>query len=100
MLLDGAIDTAGEDVGAEVGFLRQRAPEPDAVDGFQGVHHGADGFESACDEGLGFGERGGDGLGELEEKGFPLARAFALVEEPELLVRAAAELDKVKAAGF
>lgn len=91
---------AGEDIGAQIRLLGERAAEADAVDGGQGVHHRAHGLEPACDEGLGLGQRGGDGLGEVKEKRFALARAVAPVGEAELLERAAAELNEVKVAGF
>lgn len=99
-LLDGALYFAFEDVFAKVRFLSQRPSETDTIDGLEDVDHGADGFETASDVGLGLGHGGGDQLGEFQEEGFAFLGAFALVAEGELLVGPAAELDEVKGVLF
>ena len=99
-LLDGALDLAAQHVGAEPRLLADGPGEADAVDGPEGVDHGADGLEAAGDVGFGLGKGGHDGLGELEEEGFALLGAVALVGEGEFLVGAAAQLDEVEVVGF
>ena len=80
-LLDGAFDTAGEDIIGEAGFLADGAAETDAVDGFQRFDHCADGLEAAGDVSFGLVEGGNDGFGEVEEEGFALFSAVAFVLE-------------------
>lgn len=81
-------------------LLSEHTGETDAVYGAKRVHHGADGFEAAGDEGFGFGEGGGYGTGEFEEEGFAFAGAVALMFEAEFFVGTAAEFDEVEAVGF
>jgi len=80
-LLNGAFDFAGKKIVGKTGFFADGAGETDAVDGVEGFDHRADGFEAAGDVGFGLIEGGDDGFGEVEEKGFALLGAVALVGE-------------------
>ena len=99
-LLDGAFDSAAEDVGAETRFLADGAGETDAIDSLESVDHCADGFEAAGDIGFCFLEIGHDGLGEFKEECFAGFGAVALVCEGEFFVGSAAKLDEIEVVGF
>ncbi len=93
-------DLPAQDISSEPRLLARRPREAHAVDGLQRIDHGAHGLEAPGDVRLCLVQRGHNSLGEFEEEGFPLAGALALVHKPQLLVRAAAQLDEVEVGAF
>lgn len=98
--LDGASDTAGEDIFAQTRFLAEGTRKADAVNSLEGVGHGAGGLEAAGHVDLSLAEDRADGVRELEEERFASLGGLALVAEPKSLVSAAGELDEVELVGF
>lgn len=97
LLDDGALDPAGEDLAAETGLLAERPAEGNGVDDVEALNHGANSTKTTDEVGLGLGEVGGHHLGELEEVGLAaLGRVALVVQEAEVLVRAAGDLDEVE----
>ena len=78
-LLDGALDLASQDIGAQPRLLAHGPRKPDAVDGLERRDHGADGLEAAGDVRFRLAEGRHDGLGKLKEERFTLFCALAFV---------------------
>ncbi len=72
--------------------------ETDAVDRVDGFDHPGDCAQTTSDVCLCLFEGGGDSVSELEEEGFALLGAFALVGEGQRLVCAAGEFDEIELA--
>ena len=67
-----------------------------AVDGGEGVDHGAYGAEATRDEGLCFGQGGDDDFCKVEEEGFSLLGAFTFVVKCQFFVCPAGKLHKIE----